>query len=80
MQHTHNQDARFRLDIEDDMGLILVASELRGKLCGAAADAGVVGEYLKAFMKPEQVGTRLLKPEVQDRVFIDSIEIGDRFF
>ena len=80
MQHTHNQDFRLLRAVEDDVGLIFVASELRGKQCGAAADAGVIGEYLKALMQPEQISARLLKPEVQDRVFVDSVEIRNRFF
>jgi len=80
MQHTHNQDLLLIRGVENDVGLILVASDLRGELRGAASDPRIVGEYLKAIMQPEQVGTRLFKPEVQDRVFVDSVEIGDRFF
>jgi hypothetical protein len=79
MQHTYNQDVRLRRAVEDDVGLILVASEIRGELGGAASDAGGVGEYLKTLMQPEQVRARLLKAEIQDRVFVDTIKVGDRF-
>jgi len=45
-----------------------VTSELRRELCGAASDAWVIGEDLKALMQPAQIGPRLLEPELQDRL------------
>ena len=79
MQHTHNQNACLLRGV-DDVGSILVASELRCKLCGASSDAGSVGEYPKVLVLHEQIGPCLLKPEVQDCVLVDTIEVGDLFF
>lgn len=76
MQDAHNQYALPFWHVKYDMGLMLVAPQVRRELVGAAANLGVVGKGLKTGIQSITITARLVDAEALNGVIGNFGKVG----
>jgi len=79
MQNPNDSHAAGLGEIKDNMQPILATPQIWCKLFYIAAEVRLLGEHFESFVKADKIGSRLLEAELENRVFIDSVEIRSRF-
>jgi len=79
MQNPNNSHTAGPRHIERNVGLILTAPQIRRQLCSTASELRLHREHFESFVKTKKVGARFLQPELANRVFVYSFEIGSGF-
>ena len=79
VQDTHDPNTVVLGYVEYHVGLILKPPQPRREFIGLAPMRRLYRKHLEPLMQAQEIDPRLFQSEMKDRVFVDSIEIGNGF-